>query len=89
MNSVQSAKMEKFTSRHNPFDRIIITSDSMHPAKIRISYDIERDLYLHAIDNPGYHPADPLEGDTDYLAEWLDHAYDWGQTVTYYFEGED
>lgn len=89
MNSPSRAKMEKFIARKNPFDQIVITSDSLHPAKIRIGYDSELDIYQHTTDNPGYHPTDPLEGDADYLEEWLEYAYRLHQTVTYYFEGEE
>jgi len=88
MNRPQRTKMEKFIARKNPFDQIVITSDSMHPKKIRIGYGIDGVVYNNT-DNPGYHPTDPLEGDADYLEEWLEHAYRLGQTVTYYFDGEE
>lgn len=89
MNKIQESKLARFIQRKNPFDTITFTSDSMHPAKVRITYDIERNLYLYSVDNPGYHPTNPLEGDPDYLREWLEHAYRLRQTVTYHFDDEE
>lgn len=92
MNSVQRAKMMKFIARKNPFDEITITSDTMHPAKIRIGwYQPWRDwepkdgYFVRVLDHPGYEPTPDDRGDADDVEEWLENAYAMQHTVRYTF----
>ena len=87
MTKTQRAKMERFIARKNPLDQIVETSDTLHPAWIRFAVTPDKRLFIRSYDNPRYRTVEDLEGDAEFLEEWLEHAYSVGHTVRYYEEG--